>query len=224
MMLAAAAAVMLLAAPAQAALRNPQIGLSNGELQLKLDSEGENINAALDQENLQRWASPNSGNTMFTLQMEIGGNIGANEIGLYDAAEVTPTLRLLLPSGATNGWMATASFKPGPSLMITTFDSDGFYQNQHSFPVSEGMSKNFGFYLSGPGTNLAPIYSEDARNPDGKPYVLTYKGVLVQGGWWLAFEDELNQSDFSNGILFVEAVQSTPVSKTSWGNLKSRFR
>jgi hypothetical protein len=71
------------------------------------------------------------------------------------------------------------------------------------------------------------LYTQDARNPGGAAHSLTYAGTGVNAGnWWLCWEDSVapvSDQDFDDGVLFCESMNPTPVSKTSWGELKKRF-
>ena len=95
-------------------------------------------------------------------------------------------------------------------------------------PGSNGCAdrSNFGFYISGPG---GTFYTQDARNPNSAAQAVTFAGTGINAGsWFLCFEetDLANSSDqdYDDAVLFLESVNPTPVSKTSWGALKSRFQ
>lgn len=213
-------ALVAIAGSASAALRVPQVPVSDGSLQGYLNSVGESINVLTDQNNAQRWASTVSNNSTFTIQVELGSFAPSNSIGIYNAALAAPPLYQVFPGAATAGWFAVASFRTSPvRVIVNLFDASAALQGS---TVYLGADRNdFGFYLSGPG---GTFYTQDARNPGAAAYALTFAGTgLNSGSWWLAFED-LNDFNYSDAVLFLESVNPTPVSKTTWGSLKSRFR
>jgi hypothetical protein len=72
------------------------------------------------------------------------------------------------------------------------------------------------------------VFTQDARNPGGLARAITFKGTGVNTGtWWLCWDEPLagapGDQDFDDLVLLMESVNPTPVSKTSWGELKSRF-
>jgi hypothetical protein len=213
-------ALVAIAGSASAALRVPQVPVSDGSLQGYLNSVGESINVLTDQNSAQRWASTVSNNSTFTIQVELGSFAPSNSIGIYNAALAAPPLYQVFPGAATAGWFAVASFRTSPvRVIVNLFDASAALQGS---TVYLGADRNdFGFYLSGPG---GTFYTQDARNPGAAAYALTFAGTgLNSGSWWLAFED-LNDFNYSDAVLFLESVNPTPVSKTTWGSLKSRFR
>ncbi len=225
-----AGGLLLLAAfssTASAALRVPQIAVLGGSLQGYLNGVGESINVNTDQEDVQRWASTVSNNATFTIQIELGGNAGANTYGLYNAGFVAPPLYQVFPGGASAGWFAVASFRTGPTrVVVNLFDNTAAFVGTTTYLAGPPDRNDFGFYLAGP---AGTFYTQDARNPGGLAQALTYAGTgLNSGQWWLCWED-LDRStgaddDFEDGVLFLESVNPTPVNKTSWAELKSRFK
>ena len=218
--------ILLVAGTASAALRAPQATVLGGTLQGYLNGVGESINVLTDQQDIQRWAATVSNNSTFTIQVELSGNAAANTIGLYNASLVAPPLYLVFPGAATNGWFAVCSFRNAPvRVVVNLFDASASLQVTVTYL---GADRNdFGFYLSGPG---GLFYTQDARNPGSAPQALTYAGTgLNSGSWWLCWEDAQvsgggSDQDYDDAVLFLESVNPTPVSKTSWGQLKSRFR
>jgi len=212
--------VAAFASSAFAALRVPQVVLSDGTLQGYLNSVGESINAATDQEDAQRWASTVSSNSTFTIQMELGAFAPSNTIGIYNASLAAPPLYQVFPGAATAGWFAVASFRTGPiRVVVNLFDNNAALQGTSTYL---GADKNdFGFYLNSP-NQLS--WTQDYRNGLGEARALAYKGTGINSGsWWLAFEDWIDYN-YSDCVLFLESVNPVPVSTTSWGQLKARFR
>jgi hypothetical protein len=213
------------AASASAALRVPQIVVNGGTLQGYLNGVGEAINVATDQQDIQRWASTVSNNSTFTIQVELSGNAGSNTVGLYNAALAAPPLYQVFPGAATSGWFAVASFRTAPiRVVVNLFDNNAALQGTITYL---GADRNdFGFYLQQAAGGV--LYTQDARN-GGNAQALTYAGTgLNSGNWWLCWEDATPaqgaDNDYDDCVLFLESVNPTPVNKTSWGQLKTRFR
>jgi hypothetical protein len=213
----------LVATTASAALRSPQVPVFGGGLQGYLNSVGESINVATDQNAAQRWVSTVSTNSVFTIQVELGANAANNTLGLYNASSVSPSLYQVFPGAATAGWFAVASFRSSPTrVVVNLFDDNAASQGS---TVYLGADRNdFGFYISGPNGTW---YTQDSRNA-GAAQALTFAGTGINSGqWWLCFEDTTldgTTQDYADAVLFLESVNPTPVSKSSWGELKRRFR
>ncbi len=218
-------ALVAIAGTASAALRVPQIAVGGGGLQGYLNSVGESINVNTDQNAAQRWASTVSNNSTFTIQVELAGNAASNSLGLYNASTVgAPLLYQVFPGAATAGWFAVASFRTAPvRVVVNLFDANAALQGTVTYL---GADKNdFGFYLMGPG---GLFYTQDSRN-GGNAQALTYAATGINSGsWWLCWEDLAigggSDQDYDDAVLFLESVNPVPVSQTSWGQLKSRFR
>jgi hypothetical protein len=221
------ACVALLATSASAALRVPQVVFASGSLQGYLNGVGESINVNTDQDATQTWQTTVSNNATFTLMIELAGNAPANNIGIYNGAAAVPALYQVFPGAASAGWFATCSFRSGPTrVVVNLFDDNATFQGQTTYLAGPPDASNFGYYLQGPG---GTFYTQDARNPGGLPHALTFAGTGNNSGqWWLAFEDldmtQFPPGDFDDAVLFLESIAPTPVSKTTWGALKVRFR
>ena len=225
-MIVASIALFAFAGSASAGLRSPQVVVNNGTLQGYLNSVGESINVLTDQQDIQRWQSTVSNNSTFTLQVEFAGNAGTNTYGLYNASLASPPLYQMFPGAATNGWFAVASFRTAPTrVVVNLFDATAALQGSSTFLGADRT--NFGFYLQqNPGL---VFYSQDARNPGGLAQMLTYAGTGINtGSWWLCMEDltasQGSDYDFDDTVLFCESIVPTPVNKTTWGDLKARFK
>lgn len=208
------------------ALRAPQVAFSNGPLQAYLTANDGGINTLTDQLDAQVWASSVSGNTTFTLQIELTGNAAANNIGVYNGnGGAAPPLYLVFPGPASAGWFATCHFASTGILTVLLFDNNAVFQGSTSYA---GVNRNeFGFYLQGPG---GLFFSQDARNPGGNPQVLTYAGTGVNlGDFWECFEDlpfaaGSSLTNFDGAVLLIQSVVPTPAHGTSWGQLKKLYR
>lgn len=227
-------AAVLLPATASAALRAPQVPLSSGTLQTELNAKDGGINAATDQQDIQRWKRTVSGNATFTFLIEIGGNATNNAVGVYNAVGEggTPgTLFEIFPTTAQQGWFATASFRTDNTLKVTLFDDIGNVQS--TLIAGNGVNyDDFAFYIQ---NDQVIGYGQDFANPGGQARLLVYNGTGAnQGCYFLCFEDGLphvptftvpeETQDFDDVIMFVESVNPTPALRTTWASLKSRFR
>src|SRR5262249_55851968 len=150
---------------ASAALRSPQVPILGGSLQGYLNGVGESINALTDQQDVQQWMNTASGNSTFTLQIELSGNAAQNVLGLYNAGAPVPPLYLIFPGASTNGWFAIASFKTAPTrLVVNLFDQGANFQGSTTYLAGPPDPNNFGFYLQ---NSNGTFYTQDARNPGG---------------------------------------------------------
>lgn len=217
-------AVAALAGTASAALRVPQVPVLGGGLQGYINSADGGINVSTDQNAAQRWAATVSNNSTFTVQVELAGNAASNSIGIYNASAAVPALYQVFPGAASAGWFAVASFRSAPTrVVVNLFDASASLQGTTTYL---GADRNdFGYYISGPG---GTFYTQDSRNAGSAAQALTFAGTgLNSGSWFLCFEDtQLSGSDqdYDDAVLFCESVNPTPVAKTSWSNLKTRFR
>lgn len=210
------------AGSASAALRVPQVAVFGGSLQGYLNGVGESINVATDQNAVQTWASTVSGNTTFSLMIELAGNAASNTMGIYNGATPgAPALYQVFPGAAASGWFATCSFRNSPvRVVVNLFDASAALQGTNTYLGADRT--NFGYYLSGPG---GLFYTQDVRNAGSAAHMLTYAGTGGNiGSWWLCFDDTAGgDSDFNDAVLFLESVNPTPVSTTTWGQLKTRM-
>lgn len=217
-------ALVAFAGSASAAFRLPQEPVLGGGLQGYLNGVGESINVNADQNAAQRWTATVSNNSTFTVQIELAGNAALNNIGIYNASAVAPALYQVFPGAATSGWFAVASFRTAPvRVIVNLFDASASIQGTTTYLGAD--KTDFGYYLQGPG---GTFYTQDARNPAGAAQALTYAGTGINSGsWWLCFEDVPlagSDQDYDDAVLFLESVNPTPVSKTTWGSVKARFR
>ena len=224
---AALSMVALLATGASAALRVPQIAVAGGGLQGYLNGVGESINVNTDQDATQTWQTSVSNNATFTLMIELAGNAAANNLGIYNAGAAIPTLYQVFPGAASAGWFATCSFRSAPTrVVVNLFDDNANFQGQTTYLAGPPDASNFSYYLQGPG---GTFYAQDSRNAGGVAQALAYAGTGNNNGqWWLCWEDLQvgggADNDYDDAVLFLESIAPTPVSKTTWGALKVRFR
>ena len=201
--------------------RNPQVVLNGATLQAYFNSVGQTINVNTDQFDIPCWSTTVSGNSTFTIQLELAGNAGGNAVGLYNCSAGVPTLFQVFPGAASPGWFAVAHFQGG-NLVVTLFDNNAIIQGQNFYAGVD--AQNFGFYLQGPN---GTFYTQDARN-GGAPQALVYAGTGTETGqWWLAFEDvpyNAGDDDFDDFVMFMESVNKPlPTVPATWGDIKTRF-
>jgi len=221
-------ALALIATPAAAALRVPQVVVNGGGLQSLFDSQGESINVGTDQQDLQRWQSIVSNNITFTIQVEVVQNAPGNSIGVYNASSAAPALYTMLPGVATSGWFAVASFRSAPTrLVVNLFDHNAVFQGSTTYLAGPPDKSDYGFF---PQDECGTFYTQDARNPGGAAQALVLAGTGINAGsWWIAWEDQDancgSDHDYDDCVLFLEYLSpGFPVAKSTWGALKARFR
>ena len=207
-----------------AALRPIQVPVVGGGLQAYLISVGESINVNTDQDVTQSWSHTVSGTTTYTVQFQSSPNANIQQFGLYNASAVIPPLFFLLSGSVGPLGFSTATFKPGNIVVVNRFDSLGNFLSTTTFGGVD--ASNFGFYLSVP---AGTVFTQDARNPGGLARAITFQGTGANAGtWWLCWDEPLpgapGDQDFDDLVVMMESVNPTPVSKTSWGELKTRFR
>ena len=222
------AAIAATSAPAQAALRAPQIPFASAELQSRLNLAGESINVLTDQQDGFVWGATVSGNSVLTIQFDLAaGNTGDAELGI---AKLDPTgkivtgLATVFPAAADNGWFAVASFHTGGALVVNLF---GPAANLIGTMNYTGVnSQLFAYYIKSAGNTF---FSHDGFNGDGKAHALAFAGTGQNAGcWWQCWEESTianySGANFDDAIVFMESLNPTPVSKTTWGKVKARFR
>ena len=223
-LLSAFVLTMALAGSASAALRVPQVAVLGGSLQGYLNGVGESINVLTDQEDTQVWTKTTSNTTTYTIMFQGSVNAPLHQLSMYNASAAVPPQYFLMSGAVGTLGFSTATFQPGNVLVVNRFDSNG---NFLSSTVYAGVDPTgFGFALNGPN---GQYYTQDARNPGGLAQALAYRGTGANAGtWWLCWEESNRAAgaddDFDDEVILMESVNPTPVSKTSWGQLKTRFR
>ena len=223
-LLVASVASVALTTRADAALRVPQVSVIGGSLQAYLNSVGESINVNTAQDATQSWSHTSSGTTTYTIMFEASPNANVNNFGLYNAGAVIPPLFHLISGAVIAQGFSTATFQPGNVVKVNRFDDLGGFLSTNTFGGVDPT--NFGFYLTTPN---GTVYTQDARNPGGLARALTFQGTGANTGtWWLCWDEPAQgapgDQDFDDCVILMESVNPTPVSNTSWGQLKARFR
>ena len=151
-------------------------------------------------------------------------NANIQQFGLYNASAVIPPLFFLMSGSVGPLGYSTATFQPGNILVVNRFDANANFLSTTTFGGVD--PNNFGFYLS---TQNGTVFTQDARNPGGLARAITFPGTGGNAGtWWLCWDEPLSgapgDQDFDDLVVLMESVNPTPVSSTSWGQLKARFR
>lgn len=226
--LAALAAVALLSAPAHAVLRVPQVVFNPANLTAQLTSFGEgSINVLTQQQDGLVWGSTVSTNATMTIQFELAGNPHADEIGIaaINSAGNVSALDPVFPAlNLQPGWFAVASFRSGGILKVNLFDPTATASGPTL--TYTGVNRSwFAYYLKNAN---GVFYSHEGYNLDGKVHALVYAGTGQNtGSWWMTWEDNLNpgtSDDYADGLIFLESMNPTPVSHSTWSAVKARFR
>jgi hypothetical protein len=174
------------------------------------DDGSSSVNVNTDQVSQDKyWALTASGTSAATMIIELAGNAPSNTFGLYDLAN--PSNKVTLFAGAaTDGDQAAVSIKATGAVYVNFVNTGVVF-----------ASKNFGYFLQGPG---GTFYSDDALNPNGADHMVSYQGkgdyvtlpTLYSGQWTpdeyvLAWEDLANGDfDFNDMVVMVESVQPVP--------------
>ena len=217
-------ALVASAAIASAALRVPQVPVVGGGLQAYLIGVGESINVLTDQDATQTWSHTVSGTTTYTVMLQNSPSPSVQQFGLYNASAVIPPLFFLISGSVGPDGFSTATFQPGNILVVNRFDALGNFLSTTTFGGVDPT--NFGFYL----TNVnGTVFTQDGRNPGALARAITFRGTGANTGtWWLCWDEPLagapGDQDFDDLVVLLESVNPTPVSNTSWGQLKARFR
>lgn len=215
---------VMLAAPAFAQLRVPQVPVTGGALQAFMNAHGQ----ALDVTTEQRLVTTFSGlyitrpATHFFVR-SFGDGVDA--LVLYDTADPTPTLYPICPAGLLAGGFTEVAFADSPVRMIVNvYDQASTLQGTTSYP---GLGfAGFGLATSGPG---GVFHAFDERNPGQRAHILAFHGTGAQmGGTWLCGENETAANggdfDFADAVFLLENINVTPARHTTWGAVKQRFR
>ncbi len=218
----------LLAGPATAARRVPQVPVLGSVLQSVLDSMHAGIDVNADQLDRPVWQDSNPADGVSTWLIELVYTTPGASVGIYLAADPARRPYELFPDGAGPHWFSSFGFRRSPDrLFISTFDEQGVLirTNQVLGLTESGL----GFYLTHAGTVL---YSEDVLNAGGAAQWLSFFGVALDvGNVWLAAEatpiaSGASDQGYDDVVLYLESSQCncTPTQRSSWGALKQRFR
>jgi hypothetical protein len=213
------ACLLLSAPPAAAALRSPQVPVAGTALATFFASQGQAINPATDQQNLQQMSVAPGTSFDFIAK----GPDGSASAGVYNTLLPSPPLYQVWPGAAADGWFSVCSFRTGPTrLVVNLFDPQSALQGTNTYLGADPTA--FGVYGQGA---AGAVYLQDARNPLGAARILTYSGTGAhQGATWFAIETgSTTGGDFADLVLLVNlALAPVDVEHASWGTLKHQFR
>ena len=223
---AAVVAVVVHGAPAHAGLCAPQTEFICAGLQNQLNTLGESIDVLTQQQEGLVWATNASSNTTMSIMFQLEGNPNQDEFGIVglNAAGRLSGLCAVFPAGDFNtGYFAVASFRSGGLLTVNLFDASATVINTTTYT---GVDRTrFVYYVK---NSNGTFFSHMGYNPDGKVHSLVFTGnALARGNWWMAWEDSMNPgttADFGDGLLFLGALNPTPVTHATWASVKARFR
>ena len=211
------------AAPAwSASPRYPQVPVSGTALAEFFASQGQTIDVNTEQLNLQTLSVPMS----TTFEVRQFGPDNQRRFGAYPASPTAHAVWLIYPGFTTPDAYETFAFITTPSrLVVNLFNAAGTFQGSSTYVTGPSDPSFFGFYHQAPGINV--YFSEDYRNPLGEAKILAYYGTGARVGWtWFACETGAGPGgDYADFIALVNLTQGpVPVTRTTWGTLKQRFR
>ena len=218
--------VVVLGAPAQAGLCVPQTAFACTSLQSHFNALGESIDVLTQQEEGLVWSTSVSSNATMSIMFQLAGNPNQDEFGIVglNASGTLAGLCPVFPSDVFNtGYFAVASFRPGNLLTVNLFD--GLAKVIKTTTYTGVDRTRFVYYIKNPN---GTFFSHMGYNPDGKVHSLVFAGnALARGNWWMAWEDSMNPgttADFGDGLVFLGALNPTPVTHATWASVKARFR
>ena len=161
-----------------------------------------------------------------SIMFQLAGNPNQDEFGIVglNAAGGLSGLCAVFPAGDFNtGYFAVASFRSGDKLTVNLFDASASVISTTTF-TGVDRSRLVYYVKNSNGT----FFSHMGYNLDHKVHSLVFAGTnLNQGSWWMAWEDSLDPgatADFGDGLLFLGALNPSPVSHATWASVKARFR
>ena len=225
-LLAVALVVVVHGAPAHAGLSVPQTVFVPTVLQNQLNTLGESIDVLTQQQEGLVWTTTASSNSTMTIMFQLAGNPNQDEfgiVGLNPAGNLNGLCAVFLSGDFNTGYFAVASFRSGGLLTVNLFDASATVINTTTY--TDVNRSRFVYYVKNAN---GTFFSHMGFNTDGKVHSLVFSGTQVnQGCWWIAWEDSVNPSetaDFGDGLLFLESLNPTPVSRATWATVKARFR
>ena len=213
-------------ATAHAGLCVPQTEFACTSLQGQFNALGESIDVLTQQQEGLVWGTSASMNATMSIMFQLAGNPNQDEFGIVglNAAGSLSGLCAVFPSNAFNtGYFAVASFRSGGLLTVNLFDASATVINTTTYT---GVDRTrFVYYVK---NSNGTFFSHMGYNPDGKVHSLVFAGnALARGNWWMAWEDSMNPgttADFGDGLVFLGALNPTPVTHATWASVKARFR
>jgi hypothetical protein len=213
---------VLLAAPAHAQFRSPQVAVAGTALQAFMAAQGQTIDVTTEQRLVDYWSGLYLTRPSSHFFVRSFGD-GVDALAVYDASLPSPTLYTIHPAGLPAGWFTEVGFDYTPvQMVVNLFNNVGALQGSTSYP---GLGfTGFGLATSGPG---GVFHAFDELNPGQRAHILAFQAT---GPWgtWLCGENQTAANggdfDFADAIFLLENINVTPVRTTTWGALKQRFR
>lgn len=216
--------LVVLAAPARAQFRSPQVAVSGTALQAFMAAEGQTIDVTTQQRLVGYWSGLYITRPATHFFVRSFGD-GVDALAVYDGSDPARTLYTIHPAGLPAGWFTEVGFSDSPVQMIVNLFNDvGALQGSTSHP-GLGFTA-FGLATSGPG---GVFYAFDELNPGQRAHILAFHATAAwSGSTWLCGESQTAANggdfDFADAIFLLENVNVTPARTTTWGALKQRFR
>lgn len=217
-----ALSLLLFAAPADAALRSPQVMVSGTALASFFATQSQSIAVVGDQRDLPEISLFNVGIPGGSFTLFLQAKLGGGTLYAYNTTSPAPPLYELFPGAASPGWFTVASMRYSPErLVVNLFDAQGSLVGTNTYLGADGL--HLGLAVGGPS---GVGYSEDSRNPEGLARLLFYGGTAAHyGDLWICSEDAVSgRGDFADSIFLIEGIAPAPAQHTTWGALKQRFR
>jgi hypothetical protein len=181
-------------------------------------------NDQLDNDSI--WTNTGSSGSIASFIVEIAGNAGVNQLGIYDIT--TNSKAVFFEAGDAEGYQATIRFLDATDRVKVQV-TDQFGEDVRSFFAAGFTTNKFGFFLENV-TNGSIFYSENARN-GGNDHLVAFqgkgdkvdldKGAAASGaasfntGSWtadeyiIAFEDGAD-FDYNDAVFMIESVEPVP--------------
>lgn len=216
--------LVLLAAPAHAQFRSPQVAVSGTALQTFMAAQGQTIDVTTQQRLVDYWSGLYITRPSSHFFVRSFGD-GVDALAVYDGNDPARTLYTIHPAGLLPGWFTEVGFIDFPvQMVVNLFNDVGALQGSTSYP---GLGfTGFGLATSGPG---GVFHAFDELNPGQRAHILAFHGTGAQmGGTWLCGENETAANggdfDFADAVFLLENINVTPARHTTWGAVKQRFR
>lgn len=218
--------LLLLAVPARAELRVPQVPLADPRpLTDLLRGQGQITDVSHEQLAEQSWITniPASRPSVLILLELVKRSPGAT-FGLYDPGLAIPEPHPVFGSSAAPGWFANVILRrdpPNPGVKVIVFDESGVLQSSVTYPLADYRA--YAFYSQGP---VGTFFSEDVRNAAGVARGLAFLDTTLpfSVGRWLAFDTASTGTFDADCVYYEVLLPPLFVHKTNWRALKERFR
>ena len=215
---------VLLAAPAHAQFRVPQVAVSGTALQAFMTAQGQAIDVTTQQRLVGYFSGLYITRPSSHFFVRSFGD-GVDALAVYEGSDPARTLYTIHPAGLPAGWFTEVGFIDFPvQMVVNLFNDVGALQGSTTHP---GLGfTGFGLATSGPG---GVFYAFDELNPGQRAYILAFQATAAwSGSTWLCGENQTAANggdfDFADAIFLLENISVTPARTTTWGALKQRFR